>query len=48
MKMRWEGRVSCDLRVGEENCTKRFGGKPEGNSHLEDLRVDGTLILKWM
>jgi hypothetical protein len=26
----------------------RFCGKPEGNSHLEDLRVDGTVILKLM
>jgi hypothetical protein len=23
-------------------------GKPEGRSHLEDSRVDGRIILKWI
>ena len=40
--MRWAGRVA---RMGERG-TQFWVGKPEGKSHLEDLGVDRTIILR--
>ena len=31
-----------------ERCLPGFGGKPEGRNHLEDLGVDGKIILRWV
>jgi hypothetical protein len=42
--MRWAERVE---RVGEiGNAYKIFVGKPVGKDHLEDLGVDGRIILE--
>jgi hypothetical protein len=41
--VRWARLVA---RVAEKKCIKCFSGKPEGNYRLEDLCVDGTIILK--
>jgi hypothetical protein len=31
---------------GEDNIVQGFVGKPERKSHLEDLDVDGSMLLK--
>jgi hypothetical protein len=31
----------------DKRCIQCFGGKPEGRYYLEDLRIDGRIILKW-
>jgi hypothetical protein len=42
--MRWAGRVE---RVGKK-CRGSFGGENMyEKDHLDDLRVDGNIILKW-
>jgi hypothetical protein len=42
--MRWERRVAC---TGERrNAFKVLVKKSEGNRRLEDLGIDGSLILK--
>ena len=33
---------------GEERCIQGSGGKPEGKRHLEDLGIDGRIILRWI
>jgi len=44
--MLWVGHVAC---VGERRDAYRvFVGKPEGESHLKDLGMDGRSILKWI
>ena len=43
MKMRWAENVSCTWEKG--NTYWGFLGKPEGRTHLEDLGVDGDIIL---
>jgi hypothetical protein len=30
------------------NVYQIFVGKPEGKNHLEDLGIDGRIILKWI
>jgi hypothetical protein len=40
--MRWAEHVA---RIGQR-CIENFDGKAEGRDHLEDLRVDGEMILK--
>ena len=37
---------TCSTYGGVERCIQSFGGKPEGNRHLEVLGVDGRIILK--
>jgi hypothetical protein len=32
----------------EENCKYGFVRKPGGNDNLEDLGVDGRIVLKWI
>jgi len=46
LRMRWMGHVAClgDMR----NAYKIFVGKPEGMNHLEDVNIDGKIILKWI
>jgi hypothetical protein len=45
-RMRWLGHVA---RMGEmRNVYKILVGKTEGKEHLEDLRVDGRIILDWV
>jgi len=43
MRMRWAENVSCTWEKG--NTYWGFLGKPEGRTHLEDLGVDGDIIL---
>jgi hypothetical protein len=42
--MRWAGNVA---RIGERRCAYRvLVGKPKGRRPLEDLGIDGRIILK--
>ena len=44
--MRWAGHVA---RVGDRRGAYRvLFGKPVGKKHLEDLGVDGRIILSWI
>jgi hypothetical protein len=42
--MRWAGHVA----VTWERCVQGFGRRPEGRNHLEDVGVDGRIMLKWI
>ena len=45
-RMRWAGHVEF---TGESRRVHRvLVGKPEGKNHLEDLGVDGRIILRWI
>jgi hypothetical protein len=45
-RMRYVGHVA---RTGERSVANRvLVGKPEGKNILEDLGVDGRIILKWI
>jgi len=45
-RMTWAGHVA---RVGERRGIYRITlGKPEGKNHLDDLGVDGWIILGWI
>jgi hypothetical protein len=45
-KMRWAGHVA---RIGETRGIYRvLVKKPEGRNHVEDARVHGRIILKWI
>jgi hypothetical protein len=45
-KMRWAGHVA---RMGERRgAYSILVGEPEERDQLEDLRVDGKIILKWI
>jgi hypothetical protein len=45
-RMRWAGHVEG---VGERRGVYRFlMGIPEGTHHLEELGLDGSVILKWI
>jgi hypothetical protein len=45
-RMRWAGNVA---HMGESRGVYRvLVGKPEGNSHLEDPGIDGSIILRWI
>jgi hypothetical protein len=44
--MRWEGQVAC---MGEVRTVyKIVARKPEGKDHLEDLGIDGRIIVHWI
>jgi hypothetical protein len=32
----------------QERCIQGFGGETEGKNHLEDIGIDGNIILKWI
>jgi len=38
---------ACGTYGRQERCIQGFGRETEGRNHLEDLRVDGRIILKW-
>ena len=37
---------ACSAYEEEGNAYRVLEGKPEGREHLEDLGIDGTIILK--
>jgi hypothetical protein len=44
--MKWTGYVTC---MAERRAEYRFSvGKPDGESYMENLGVDGNIILKWI
>jgi len=44
--VRWEGDIAC---IGEKrNFCNVVVGKREGRDHLEDLGIDGNIILEFM
>jgi hypothetical protein len=45
-RMRWVGHVA--RMRGKRNMYRVLVGKPEGKNNLEDLGVDGNIILKWV
>jgi hypothetical protein len=45
-RMRWAGPVAC---MGDSRGAQRvLVGRCEGQSHVIDLGVDGSIILKWI
>jgi hypothetical protein len=42
---RWDGHVDLIWAVGNRVTYKTLNGEPEGNIHLENLDVDGRIIL---
>jgi hypothetical protein len=45
-RMRWAGHVAC---LGDRRGAYRvFVGDPMERDHMEDLMIDGRIILKWM
>jgi hypothetical protein len=34
--------------VGEGKCVRSFGGKLREKVHLEDVDIDGKVIVKWI
>jgi hypothetical protein len=38
---------ACSTNGSDGNAYNILVGKPEGKDNLEDLRVDGKVILKW-
>ena len=42
--MRWVGHVACI--GGRRGPYRVLVGRPEGKNHLEDLDIDGRIILK--
>jgi hypothetical protein len=45
-RMRWAGHVAC-MREGREMHTRLWSENLKGRDHLEDLGVDGKIILEW-
>jgi hypothetical protein len=39
---------SCGTYGGEEKCAQVLVGKFRGREHLENVSIDGKIILKWI
>jgi hypothetical protein len=45
-RIRWVSHVAHTRETG--NAYKILVGKPEAKNHMEDLGIDGKIILKWI
>jgi hypothetical protein len=39
---------ACSTDGRDEQCIQYFVGKPSAKIHLEDVGVDGKIILEWI
>ena len=44
----WDWRRVWHVGEGDETCIQVLVGKPEGKNIVEDLGMDGRIILKWI
>jgi hypothetical protein len=38
----------CSTHERDENACKILVGKPEGRDHVEDIGIDGRMLLEWI
>ena len=39
---------ACSTNTRQECCIQGFGGDLRDRDHLEDLDIDGRMLLKWI
>jgi hypothetical protein len=45
-ELKWARHIACMEEMG--NAYSILVGKPEGKRHLQDLGIDGRVILEWI